>query len=520
MKIMSFVRPYLVHLLLVFAFLSGCIHVASAAVQGPYLPPSGKRLLIIGQDVNSIADYSSATGITPGGVTNYINIADLSGLTTDVDNGAGLNNLGRLYQSYPNSVLQIGVYLVNSLGNINNGQLDPKLDELIRILKSWQRPIFLRWGYEFDGPWNAYDPTQFVNAWKRMHGKVKAAGANNIVMVWQSSSYCTSGGNQITYNNNAMSSWWPGAQYVDWIGFSYFRPDDCSNRAINNLVTYARNQNKPLMIAESTPQRYDIGSLTYSNSISANDNISTTAAAIWSNWFVPYFNYISQNSDVIKAVSYINADWDSQRLWAPPYTQGYWGDSRTQANATIKTNWRNEISKAEWLHGSSTLFSQLGGSGGGGSSSSASSTGGGTTPPTGQVIIRARNSNACLDIAGNGTANGTNVHQWACHSGNNQKWIFNSKGSGWYEIKSVSSNRCLDVAGISSDNGANIQIWDCSSGNNQQYKLTSVGSGYYLLTARHSNKCINVSGNSTANGANVIQWTCNNSAQNEHFKFN
>jgi Glycosyl hydrolases family 11/Ricin-type beta-trefoil lectin domain-like len=172
--------------------------------------------------------------------------------------------------------------------------------------------------------------------------------------------------------------------------------------------------------------------------------------------------------------------------------------------------------------GSSDITVSGGGGGGGGSSSSASSTGGGggVTPPSGQIIIRARHSNACLDVPSNSTGNGTLIQQWGCHSGSNQKWTFNSKGGGWYEVKSASSGRCLDVAGVSQDNGANMQLWDCSGGNNQQFKLTSVGSGFYLLTARHSNKCVNVYGNSTANGARIIQWDCNTSAQNEHFKFN
>jgi hypothetical protein len=347
--------------LLFFGVLMSFVSAAWSAVQGPYLPPAGKKLLIVGQDVNSIRDYDLNVGITPGGVTNYINIADLSGLTTDVDNGGGSNNVGRLFQSYPNSVLAIGVYLVNSLGNINSGALDGNLNTLVNTLKSWQRPIFLRWGYEFDGPWNSYDPTQFKSAWIRMYNKIQAAGATNIVMVWQSSSYCTSGGNQITFNNQPMSAWWPGSQYVNWVALSYFRPDDCSNRAVNAVVSYARTENKPLLIAESTPQRYNLNALTYSNTVNRNDSIGTNANAIWSNWFVPYFSFINSNADVIKAVAYINANWDSQSLWAPPYTQGYWGDSRVEVNNTIKTNWKNEISKSEWLNASSTLFSQLGG---------------------------------------------------------------------------------------------------------------------------------------------------------------
>jgi endo-1,4-beta-xylanase len=151
------------------------------------------------------------------------------------------------------------------------------------------------------------------------------------------------------------------------------------------------------------------------------------------------------------------------------------------------------------------------------SSSSASSIGGGSTPPAGQVMLRARHSNSCVDAAGSGS--GANVQQWSCWSGANQKWTFNAKGNGWYEIKGAQSGRCLDVSGSSTSNGANIQLYDCTGGNNQQFKLTARDGGYYNLTARHSNACVDVSGPSTANGANVHQWGCYNGT-NQQFKFN
>jgi hypothetical protein len=158
--------------------------------------------------------------------------------------------------------------------------------------------------------------------------------------------------------------------------------------------------------------------------------------------------------------------------------------------------------------GSSDITVSEGGGGGGA---------GGATPPSGQVILRARHSNGCVDASGNN--NGANVQQWSCWNGANQKWTFNAKGSGWYEIKGAQSGRCLDVSGSGTGNGTNIQIYDCSGGNNQQFKLTARDGGYYNLTARHSNACVDVSGPSTANGANVHQWGCYNGT-NQQFKFN
>ncbi len=52
-----------------------------------------------------------------------------------------------------------------------------------------------------------------------------------------------------------------------------------------------------------------------------------TADEIWNEWYAPFFQYIHDNSDVIRALAYINANWDSQPMWSKPYRSGYWSDS-------------------------------------------------------------------------------------------------------------------------------------------------------------------------------------------------
>jgi hypothetical protein len=133
----------------------------------------------------------------------------------------------------------------------------------------------------------------------------------------------------------------------------------------NEVVNFGRSHNKPVMIAESTPQGYNLSGLNNSNistvwdGSSAANSVSKTPTQIWNEWFTPFFNYIHTNSDAIRAVSYINANWNAQGLWDAPYEQGYWGDTRVQANATISTNWKNEINTNFWLNGGPTLFGQL-----------------------------------------------------------------------------------------------------------------------------------------------------------------
>ena len=120
------------------------------------------------------------------------------------------------------------------------------------------------------------------------------------------------------------------------------------------------------MIAESAPQGYDLTQSTRSNTGPLRDGTagestqSRSAAQIWQEWFAPLFDYIADNREVIRALAYINADWDSQSMWMAPYASGYWGDSRLQINPQISERWRQQIEdNSIWLHGSDNIASQL-----------------------------------------------------------------------------------------------------------------------------------------------------------------
>ena len=119
----------------------------------------------------------------------------------------------------------------------------------------------------------------------------------------------------------------------------------------------ARSHGKPVMIAEASPQGYHLSRGSYANigavvdGPTAEDVRHLSGENIWQEWYVPFFDYIRDNSDVIGAVAYINTDWDSQDLWDAPYEQGYWGDSRVHANPIVQAQWLQEISRPNWLHG-------------------------------------------------------------------------------------------------------------------------------------------------------------------------
>nr|2DDX_A Chain A, beta-1,3-xylanase [Vibrio sp. AX-4]3VPL_A Chain A, Beta-1,3-xylanase XYL4 [Vibrio sp.] len=323
-------------------------------LDGVLVPESG-ILVSVGQDVDSVNDYASALGTIPAGVTNYVGIVNLDGLNSDADAGAGRNNIAELANAYPTSALVVGVSMNGEVDAVASGRYNANIDTLLNTLAGYDRPVYLRWAYEVDGPWNGHSPSGIVTSFQYVHDRIIALGHQaKISLVWQVASYCPTPGGQ-------LDQWWPGSEYVDWVGLSYFAPQDCNWDRVNEAAQFARSKGKPLFLNESTPQRYQVADLTYSADPAKGTNRqSKTSQQLWDEWFAPYFQFMSDNSDIVKGFTYINADWDSQWRWAAPYNEGYWGDSRVQANALIKSNWQQEIAKGQYINHSETLFETLG----------------------------------------------------------------------------------------------------------------------------------------------------------------
>lgn len=316
-----------------------------AGITGQFTPSQG-RLLFIGQDADSIDNYVRATDRIPAGVSGYTSLKNLEGLHTSARYGSGTQHLARLAQSYPNSALSVGLYLVDHLDDLNRGELDQNLDQLIDTLVAFNQPVFLRFGYEFDNPSFRYQAQAFQQAWRKTHRRIREKGAEkHIVMVWQSMTSCGQ-------PSQSWKPWYPGDDVVDWIGVSTFTPQDCDYRAIQDMVDFARNKQKPIMIAEATPQGLDLSQSTQQAPQDrwGNNRQSLSDDELWSAWFSSWLAFINKNADVIRAATYINANWDEQRLWNPE--QGspfYWGDSRVQGNADILQRWLEEITQGDWL---------------------------------------------------------------------------------------------------------------------------------------------------------------------------
>jgi hypothetical protein len=300
-----------------------------------WAPDAGKTLMIVGQDRDSMDAYATGTGVDPGGFMVYTSItAPTVGLLAPGTTGSGFHDMQAELTRFPNSVPQIGLYMVGQLDNINLGVHDGNIAALAVLLRDLNRPVLLRIGYEFDGPWNSYEPGPYVLAFRRIVERMRGSGANNVAFVWHSAAA------GYTYGNHPLNAWYPGPCYVDWGGVSIFGGGWNGNlSAATQMADVTAAHGHPVMISESTPY----------GAVTPTANGDT----LWGQWYQPVADWIAAHD--VRAWSYINANWDAQSQWAG---QG-WGDSRVEANAALKARWLAEITKPRYLNASPTLNASL-----------------------------------------------------------------------------------------------------------------------------------------------------------------
>jgi len=118
----------------------------------------------------------------------------------------------------------------------------------------------------------------------------------------------------------------------------------------------------------------------------------------------------------------------------------------------------------------------------------------------------------CLDINGNGTANGTQVELYDCNGVGGQKWVAQSDGS----LKNPQSGRCLDAPNGTTTNGTRLQIYDCNGSAAQKF---TVNGGSPTLSP--GSTCLDVAADDTGvNGTAVQLWDCQSYAVDQHWVHN
>ena len=327
--------------------------------------PAGNQVLVFaGQDLESIGGmepYNNGYADffpVPAGVTLYTgmgpkdgsfggkNDTGLQGVYETRDFGNGPTNLSLLMEAenFKNSALAIGLSMVNSEADLAEGKLDNNIAKLGDFLLSLgDRPVFLRIGYEFDGhPWNHYDKAAWKKAYKRIKDKLDAQGVKNTAYVWQSVGWVS--------DPYELEEWYVGDEYVDWCAFSFF-----DRWREVQMLDFARKKGKPIFIAEASAT---ISSPTAKFDGTTKEIILSNAEQAqeaWEKWFVPFFDMIENNLDVIKAIHYIDCNWKARPMWFenPTFKNV---DARIETSPMIKEQWNAKMESDIYLNASDNFF--------------------------------------------------------------------------------------------------------------------------------------------------------------------
>jgi hypothetical protein len=118
----------------------------------------------------------------------------------------------------------------------------------------------------------------------------------------------------------------------------------------------------------------------------------------------------------------------------------------------------------------------------------------------------------CLDIIGDGTAQGTKVELWDCNGVGGQQWVQQANGS----LLNPQSGLCLDDPSGNTANGTQLQIWTCNGSGAQAF---SVNGGAAVINS--PGKCVDVLGDDNGgDGTGVELWDCQSWSVDQHWYHN
>lgn len=188
-----------------------------------------------------------------------------------------------------------------TLEAIASGSYESYVKEFLQAAKAWGKPLFLRFAHEMNGdwyPWSGFHngaaegAARYKQAWRYIYNVKEELGADNVNLVW-----CPNNINQPDVSWNAVSNYYPGEEYVDWIGMDGYNWgyggwqsfDSIFTSVYSNLTSLS---SKPLMIGEFA---------------------SAEQGGSKADWITDAFTKIKTNYPRIKLFSWFNID--KERDW-------------------------------------------------------------------------------------------------------------------------------------------------------------------------------------------------------------
>ena len=146
-----------------------------------------------------------------------------------------------------------------SLAWIASGGSDAYITAFADAVGAFGHPVVIAFAHEMNGSWTSWGAghvpqATWIAAWQHIVDVFRGQGADNVTWLWDVSS--TAGG-------PAPCGWWPGSQYVTWVGIDgyYEHPGDSFATIFAPTIAQVREcTGDPVLIAE-TAAGQDAGQL-------------------------------------------------------------------------------------------------------------------------------------------------------------------------------------------------------------------------------------------------------------------
>lgn len=138
------------------------------------------------------------------------------------------------------------------LTDVIAGVYDKQIEVFCSSVEGFKNPVFIRWGHEMERvtgryPWAIKDSQQYIKAYQYFVSKCRGF-TSKAFLVWSPA------------GESNLTSYWPGAEYVDYVGLSVYEYDAWSRVNLKSSQSFneifgpkyelVKNYNKPVMIAE------------------------------------------------------------------------------------------------------------------------------------------------------------------------------------------------------------------------------------------------------------------------------
>jgi hypothetical protein len=137
-----------------------------------------------------------------------------------------------------------------TMAGVASGRYDAYLRSYADQVKAYGHQVIVGFAAEMNGDWYPWGyqhtpASEFVAAWRHVVTTFRQQNANNVTWLWTIN---------VTENGTGpVQDWWPGANYVTWVGidgYYYLRSDTFNNSFLPTIAEVRIFTGRPILLSE------------------------------------------------------------------------------------------------------------------------------------------------------------------------------------------------------------------------------------------------------------------------------